>query len=350
MDHFTIPAGTTHILVPYKCTELYDGGDFFGYPARKGWTEDELLGRRGFGNRTDAEVEAFFQTWLYFGMLTSVFKLNGIKVDPKEFLTTDKECGQVIVTTSEALPRRLRDWRMKGNRDAESDAATATVALITQVATYIDRYCGVEGREHEGSMRAPTTAVTWTVAPEISMSITALGFIFTGAIREIYKAGTFNMGWGANPMLKTTLLKAGWCPLDVRRLFLDVGIDGQYYLALAKFPHDTGLHRRCDERACRARTVDEGTYVIPHLHTGRKCQEDVATRGVVQIIQNEGIPVLSWSKNIDRGGSGFIIEDARTSKLPYVAISHVYVTVLPPDSKPLTSHISQMGRRTRQSE
>ncbi|KAJ6588676.1 hypothetical protein B0H19DRAFT_1248297 [Mycena capillaripes] len=324
MDHFDIPVAATHIRVPYKCTELYDGGDFFKYPTRKGWSEDELLGRRNFGNRTDAEVEAFFQTWLYFGTLTSVFKLNGIKVDPKELIATDKQSGQVIVTTSEALPRRLRDWKMKGNRDAQSKAAEKTVALIEKVATYIDRYCGVEGREHEGSMRAPTNAVPWPVAEEISMSIIALGFTFTGAIREMYEASTFSMGWGASPMLKAKLLSAGWCPLDVRRLFSDVGIDGQYYLALAKFPHDTGLHGRCDERACRARTVDEANYVTPHLHTGRPCQEDVATRDVVRIIQNEGIPVLSWIKNLDGGGSGFIVEDARVSELPFVAISHVW--------------------------
>ncbi|KAJ7196906.1 hypothetical protein B0H12DRAFT_1245183 [Mycena haematopus] len=107
MDHFTIPDGAMHI---------------------RGWTEDQLMGRNGFGDRTAAEVEAFFQTWLYFGTLISVFELNGINVDPAEF--TSRQSGQVVVTTAEALPRRLRDWRMKGNRDADSKAAEKTVALI----------------------------------------------------------------------------------------------------------------------------------------------------------------------------------------------------------------------------
>ncbi|KAJ7249201.1 hypothetical protein B0H12DRAFT_1300783 [Mycena haematopus] len=295
MDHFTIPDGAMHIRVPFRCTELYDGDDFFEYPYRKGWTEDQLMGRNGFGDRTAAEVEAFFQTWLYFGTLISVFELNGINVDPAEF--TSRQSGQVVVTTAEALPRRLRDWRMKGNRDADSKAAEKTVALIKKVGTYIDRYCGVEGREYDGAMHAPSNAIPWPVAPEISMSIIALGFVFTGAIREMYQVGTFNMGWGASPLIKSTLLNAGWCPLDVRRLFLDVGIDGQYYLMLSKFPDDISLHSRCNERACVARNVDGSKYVIAHTHTGT-CRQDVATADVVDIIKAKGIPVLSWVKDI----------------------------------------------------
>ncbi|KAF7374401.1 Heterokaryon incompatibility [Mycena sanguinolenta] len=317
MDHFTIPDGTVHIRVPFRCTERYDGGDFFEYPARKGWTEDQLMGRSGFGNRTPAEVEAFFQTWLYFGTLISVLKLNGINVDPAEFITTDG-----LVTTA-ALPRRLRDWRMKGNRDAESKAAEKTIAIIKKVGTYMDRYCGVEGRDRERAMRAPSNAIPWPVALEISMSIIALGFVLTGAIRDMYKVPTFDVSWGASPLIKSKLLNAGWCPLDVRRLFLDVGIDGQYYLALAKFPHDTGFHSRCNERSCVARNVDESKYVIAHLHAG-PCPHDAATLDVVEIIKEGGIPVLSWVKNIAGDRSGFIVEDARKSKQLFIAISHVW--------------------------
>ncbi|KAF7361143.1 Heterokaryon incompatibility [Mycena sanguinolenta] len=323
MDHFTIPEGTVHIRVPFRCTELYDGGDFFEYPARKGWTKDELLGRHGFGNRTAAEVEAFFQTWLYFGMLVSVFKLNGIEVRTEEFITTDEQSGQVIVTTAEALPRGLEEWMMNGINDKESKAVNRTIAILRRVATYIDRYCGVEGREIEGSRRAPTNAIPWPVAPEIAMSIIALGFVFTTAIRDIYQILIFEMGWGGSPLIKSKLLNAGWCPLDVRRIFSDFGIDGHYYLALAEFPHDISLHSGCNERACIARNVDEKTYVTPHLHTGT-CQEDVATLEVVEIIKNGGIPVLSWVKDIGAGSSGFIVQDVRKSESPFVAISHVW--------------------------
>ncbi|KAJ6528496.1 hypothetical protein B0H19DRAFT_1274718 [Mycena capillaripes] len=332
MDFFDIPAGASHIRVPYKCIEPYDGGDFFNYPARKGWGENELFGGDNFGNRSDAEVEAFFQTWLYFGTLTSVFKLNGIDVDTQEFIATDEQSGELIVKISAALPRRLRDWRMKGNRDFESKAAENTVAMVKKVATFVDRYCCAAGRERA----APTSAVPWPVRSEISLSIIALGFIFSGAIRDLYKSPTFAMKWGASQMLKSKLLSAGWCPMDVRRLFFDVGIDGQYYLAQAKFPHDINLHRRCDERTCHARTVDEAKYVTPHMHPGKPCQENVSTREVVKVIRNEGIPVLSWVKDIDGGGSRFIVDDAGVSELPFVAISHVYVFVL--ICKPPTSY------------
>ncbi|KAJ6452250.1 hypothetical protein C8R45DRAFT_916262 [Mycena sanguinolenta] len=346
MDHFTIPDETVHIRVPFRCTELYDGGDFFEYPTRKGWTKDELLGRHGFGNRTSAEVEAFFQTWLYFGTLISVFQLNGIEVRAEEFIATDEQSGQVIVTTAEALPRGLEEWRMNGTIDKESKAVNRTIAILKRVATYIDRYCGVEGREFEGSMRAPTNAIPWPVAPEIAMSIIALGFVFTAAIRDIYEISIFEMGWGGSPLIKSKLLNAGWCPLDVRRIFSDFGIDGHYYLALAKFPHDISLHSGCTERACVARKVDEKTYVTPHLHTG-KCQEDVATPDVVEIIKNGGIPVLSWVRDNGAGHSGFIAEDARKSELPFVAISHVWADGLgnPKDNSLPVCQLEQIQAR-----
>jgi hypothetical protein len=156
MEHFPIPEGATHIRVPYKCTQTYDGEDFFSYPERKGWTEGHLLGEDHFGGRKDAEVEAFFQTWLYFGTLICVFKLQEIEIDPSDFITTDDQNGEVFVTTAGVLGSKIVEWRekWKGNaKHRESKEADTTKKIIKEVSSYTDRYCGIEGRESVGAMR-----------------------------------------------------------------------------------------------------------------------------------------------------------------------------------------------------
>jgi hypothetical protein len=329
MDHLTIPEGATHIRVPYKCTESYDGEDFFSYPDRRGWTKEHLLGEDNFGGRSDAEVEAFFQTWLYFGTLICVFKLQGIEIDPSEFIATDEQTGlEVFVTTAGVLANKILEWRRKWKHNVkhrESKEADTTKKIIQEVASYTDRYCGIEGRESFGVMRAPNaTDFTWPVAGEISISIIALGDILGDALTEIHDDGRTAMSFGGNPFLKSMMLNNGWCPSDVRRVIGDVTIDGQYYFALKGYPHEKDRHRGCHEFGCIASTIKEETYVMKHTEEGCKCIGDMATKEIVQVIRDGGVPVVSWKKTAGGNGNvGFTVENASATNIPYVAISHV---------------------------
>jgi hypothetical protein len=151
----------------------------------------------------------------------------------------------------------------------------------------------------------------------------ALGYILGIAIREIYGDGRIMMRWGSSPTLKARQLESGWCALDVRRLLADVGIDGQYYLALKECPYDKERHRGCDEFACRASTINEGTNVTQHVQKGCKCEHAMVTKDAVRVIQNGGIPVVSWRKNIEGDGSRLAVEDAGAVEITCIAISHV---------------------------
>jgi hypothetical protein len=79
MDHLLSSSGGEHILVPYVGVEEYDGGDFKAYWQRKGWRRTER-GDLIFEDRTPHEKAAFFQTWLYFGCLISVFGCHGNQI------------------------------------------------------------------------------------------------------------------------------------------------------------------------------------------------------------------------------------------------------------------------------
>jgi hypothetical protein len=325
MDHLIIPDGTAHIRVPYKATELFDGEDFLSYPERMGWSREHLFGHANFGGRTDAEVEGFFQTWLYFGTLITIFALHDVEIDTSEFWDIDESNGHMFVTTADVLPSKIRAWRdRRSASDDPPDYREESKEILEELSTFIDRFIGVEGREADGIMRAPGRDNKWPVAHEISMSMIALGYILGNALREIYNDGEILMHWGASPRLKATLLENGWCPLDVRRLLTDVGIDGHYYLSLKEFAYDKTRHHHCDETICRASTVDEATYVTKHVpNEYPECKHQPVPEDVVRVVQNEGIPVVSWRKNTEGVSSGFTVEDAGKGGVPFVAISHV---------------------------
>jgi hypothetical protein len=336
MDHLLVPPGGIPIRVPYRCVEKYDRQDFFGYPQRKGWTQEDLHGDKNFGGRSSEEVESFFQSWLYFGTLISVFNIGRIRIKSSDFITTS-EGGSFL--TTKLLPSKILAWRAKVPGKVESAPAwIKTKKIFDELSLYVDRYCGIEGRESAGVTRASTSpAVTWPVSEDISMAIIALGFILRQAAIEIYRPHGNERGnhWGASNLLKKRLIEMGWCRMDVRRLLSDVGIDGHYYLALQRCPQGPETHWDCGETLCHARNVDEKRYVTRHVDNC-VCDGDehgLATNEVVGIIEDDsgikegeiegGIPVVSWCKAEKTSQPGFIVDNARSRKIKYVAISHV---------------------------
>ena len=90
MDHFILPIGIDHyIKIPYKCTIKYIPADFLTFPERHGWKGNHRPEDDAFGGREPSEVEAFFQTWLYFRMLLEVLHFAGVEADTHDFVSRD---------------------------------------------------------------------------------------------------------------------------------------------------------------------------------------------------------------------------------------------------------------------
>src|SRR5271155_2598776 len=113
MDHLLRPEGTKNFVkVTYNVdeSEYYDDKGFIGFPQRRGWTEQDLLGLNNFGNRSDKDVESFFQTWLFFGMAIEILKAAGIRAHTKDFLRPEHE-GTGHVVNTETLRSMLVEWK-----------------------------------------------------------------------------------------------------------------------------------------------------------------------------------------------------------------------------------------------
>ena len=74
MDHLPVPRSPVrpNIEVPFICQISHDGQGFEGFPRRCGYEIEEggYVRPRGF----DQEMIIFYQTWLYFGLMTEFFQ------------------------------------------------------------------------------------------------------------------------------------------------------------------------------------------------------------------------------------------------------------------------------------
>jgi hypothetical protein len=94
------------IFVPYIGDCEYDGLDFAGYPARRGFDIEGLL-KGDFKATSSDQVASFLQTWLFFGLMCEIL---GVKLGTAYFVRTD-EYGNKWITT-EKLPRALHNIRV----------------------------------------------------------------------------------------------------------------------------------------------------------------------------------------------------------------------------------------------
>lgn len=355
MDHLLIPEGATHIPVPYKCTEPYDGDDFMTYPFRKGWTVEQLKGADDYGDRSPASVEAFFQTWLFFGFLTEVFKIAGFQISQDDFV--DSERG---VVTTKKLPALFLEWKetwrpiptpskdcsCKSYLEPErvdcharrcwktfkmgvfSEECQAINKIVETVCHIMSHYGYSHGISAKPRALKESTMVKPPMALEIVISIVALGHAIREAIHDIYDVNpTFRANqWDGTTLLRE-LLKEKWCPRQVTSMMKEFGVDGHYYLALSPGlpPAERARHNPCTEAACLAPGIDESTYVSKHAATGCTCEHIHMPNEACDIIRNGGIPILTV---VDTGGGKYQLvaqeHNVKLGKKPeFIAISHV---------------------------
>ncbi|KIW68464.1 hypothetical protein PV04_04406 [Phialophora macrospora] len=317
MDHFAIPKGAKHMKVPYNgAGPRYSTGPggFDGYPARCGWTAEHCKGQDDYGGRTPEQVEAFFQSWLYFGVLIEVLAVAGVAVKTDDFLDHSTH----FISTKE-LPSKLRQWNRASSRASTSRKAkwkAAASNIVAEQSRLLLYHCG-SGRESSG--RNPP------FSDEVAASMIALAHTVGRALDIVQPLPT-------SQLLRRRIQDAGWCPMGIGRALQDMKIDGHYYMAARSEPIEPTAqsHKECTEVLCLAGLVDEADYVNRHapecsLKDPKPGDELVAINidSVVQALDAGGFPVVAWNASANRVD----VEEfnAETNKEPvFVAISHVW--------------------------
>ena len=372
MDHLVLPEGAKpFIVVAYEGEEEFyydkDRGNFLEFPKLRGWAEEEvwaqppqsenLLGGIVEGEedrrRSPTEIDTFFQTWLFFGLLIEVFALSDIHVTTQDFLvpftlrTVHKPQKAHLVTTAK-LPSLIVQWRQKNSRD--KSIFDKAMSLIDHVGKIVDHHCA-NGKDHR--CLDQYGKVLWPVKDETTTSIIAVAAMLRKAARQIYNVpGTEDRWPVANSKILHLRIQRKWCKSDAAMIMEDFDIDGQYYIAAAESHSLESLdsHYACTGHSCEAK-ISDGTYIIKHSNDC-EAQDDYEPEpkfvghlnpdygkgptsirdAIKNILDAEHLPVLRWDRE-QRGlftyghdRQAYPEEGSKTP--PYVAISHVYVCSL----------------------
>jgi hypothetical protein len=317
MDHFLIPKGAEHIEVPYICHQTFDGA-YDDYPERQGWTEHELKGDAEFGSRPPQQIAAFFQNYLFFGILTEVFRIVGVKWDINDFII--KRRAEQFVSTA-ALPTIIKEWSDQAEVLTKVDKQNALHAIYLLMGGLHWEF--VNKRFNHFSDYIKSSGATVCQWPVIALSISALGWTFEFAAHKIYGAtrppGDGPEKWGSVTVLETRMLEAGWSPGEIANYARQFCIDGLYYFGSLESPRKHQHCQNClDPKCARKRLTDDG-YVTQHAKgCAKDCQILDVSDEALEIVRNGKTPLVTW-----KDSKLTVLESDLTDV--YLAISHVYV-------------------------
>ncbi|KAF2501715.1 hypothetical protein BU16DRAFT_205795 [Lophium mytilinum] len=372
MDHLVLPEGAKPwMMLAYDCpeTEHYEnipdkGFAYSEFYKRVGWGYDEvwaqpqqsedLLGGVVEGAedkiREPWELDKFFQTWLFFGLIIEVFALSGIEVKTSDFLApivrkaVHKPQTAHLITTSK-LPDLIKQWREKHQASRDETVFEAALKLLDHVGKIVDYHCA-GGKDHRSIHQYGK--VLWSVSDETTTAIIAVAFTLRKAAYAIYnKPGNGDRWPVANSMLLYQRIQRKWCKSDAAMIMEDFDIDGQNYIAAAqgRTLEELDRHYACTDRSCEARVAD-GTYETQH---DPECHEDdyepeprflghvfpeygkrpASLREAIKHTMDAGhLPVLRYDaeqKGLRTYGHLKDSYSEESSKVPpFVAISHVW--------------------------
>ena len=318
--------------IPYLCQEEYDKGLFMDYPRRCGLPDlkndvdfplDATLSpltRNLLKKMPRAQLEPFFQNWLFFGLLHEV--LGGL-YRHRDFFTTllDGENEKSIITTTD-LGSRLEEW----------------VAIVTQDKASLKAVC-----EHVAKCLKLTSACLCVQIPAFD------GYLkfHLASVAELvgYAASkACNVAWTDD--LRRTLLTKPWghtisdhfwkfvllehstcCPSQVHMLLQEFRSPQALAFIASCFYEDNVQtdHASCDEYSCRAGDSRTSGQVTRHVSEPCECEfVYVDEEKLVDCLKKKCLPLLRLRKESNLGEMSIEIVPS-TRSTSYAALSHVWV-------------------------
>jgi len=371
MDHLILPEGAKPwMMLAYdaKETEYYEniakkGFEYSEFYKAVGWAYHEVwaqpvqsedtLGGVIEGEeekiREPWQIDYFFQTWLFFGLIIEVFALSDIEVKTTDFLApivrkaVHKPQTARLITTSK-LPELIKQWRQKHQASRDGTVFEGALKLLDFVGKIVDYHCA-NGKDHRSIHQYGK--VLWSVSDETTTAIIAVAFTLRKAAFAIYNKPGNEERWPvSNSMLLYQRIQRKWCRSDASMIMEDFDIDGQNYIAAAtgRTLEELDRHYACTDHSCEARVAD-GTYTTQH---DPDCKEDdyepepkflghvfpeygkspASLREAITHTMDAGhLPILRWNseqRGLETYGHEKDSYSEESSKAPpFVAISHV---------------------------
>ena len=350
MEHLPLPKDVLSPgpgPVPYVCREAYDGGPFLTYPVRKK-EFNALANETGIFN-TDingviskpiAELEAFIQTWLFFGLLTEVFG---------DLFTTSQ---YVVTPTSTSGPRNglttgpilmfLKKLLVGGPRQVmNTNSLVPTVEIWMKLIESSKDPEDEQRRQYEhlaaclrltsNALQAVRPSMRADFNPWVRRSIASVGELLSLATNKAFgieKGSRCPGNWRLlydDPQCIIQMKDNGHCPYEIHRTrTLFNTIQAQHLWAWSRKESSGTRHENCTERECRANHSNLGQYIAKHHHDTCQCKSlEIDLSEVIRILSQSSLPLIRIISTSTLNDLRVEVVEA-SPNLKFVALSHVW--------------------------
>lgn len=354
---------------PYVCAsvERWDCGSFLSYAQRKGKLRSVPMNLRRPHRSKDSvpgldptseepyleplypsprtELEPFYQTWFYFGLVAEFWGLN----EPPEN-------GHRLVSAELAILERDRLYEdfvrdeedgekyITGAKLLQKDFGQIAIERVRAHNKTLDDWKATFSHWRECLHFAQAminTAIHTDIDDPIVLAIGALGEFLTNVVHATIKnindgqfldMTPYLFNWQlkfcpAGGRLEKELIVTGWCPSDVERMrTMHKGFNTQHYLSQLKLHGGRRDHSQCTKAVCRYGRIDQKSYRPSHAQGCAGCaifKVDESAIGEV-LTHTSSYPVLSVKTvGVEAGDVAADVKIFQPGML-YVALSHVW--------------------------
>lgn len=325
MDHLpAVPTRTVQGLqtVPFVCEKPYDDGPFLTYPIREGkpqimYDEANVPGQLPFWQyekfhpTPNKDLEAFCQTWLFFGLIN---ELLGNICQSADFLRADEVGGRRTISTSR-LPG-LVEQMVRAIEDGSSTLTYEHVAKCLRL-TYATLRAAGPGFDLRVKLCIASAAELFEYA-------TNKAFRIEDVVLENKSPGPWRTLLEIPPWVER-LERSGWCPSQIEIIIrLSTSLQSLHFFASMPNSISTGNHGLCDNRKCVAYQTDLKSYATQHVSSECRCKDVyVDLSSLNAVLTTGGLPLLRIreAKTLADLTVEIVISQPDTC---YLALSHVW--------------------------
>ena len=330
MDHLPCPAsaiGRERTVVPYVCQEKYDGGPFVTYPTRTGNVPDLYLAglfpgqfppphQTHLASLPKRELESFYQTWLFFGLLHEI--LGSVCVAEDFIYTCEDQCGYTTAVSTSKLKPALEEWVARVQADTENPPVT--YAHVAQCL------CILHAALHVGTLGS-------NLDPTIKLSLASFGQNLAYAANKAFSIenpvqNKCPSTWCMlidDDYWKARFLAHGWCATEVRLILEDtLSLQTRHFLACIDKSDAEQDHQYCDTQQCMVYQNDLGAYQTKHVRKECDCETLCIDPEVLSnILRTKALPLIRVRRGQTLGELSVDVVASRPESR-YVALSHVW--------------------------
>lgn len=324
MDHLPKPAQAIDpgITVPLLAYTPYDFKGLYEFGSRNGFVKDGSLVK----SHTGAQLAAFIQSWLYFGLLSELF---GRLVGPADFESaSDVETLSSRTLNSEQMPQLFDQWQADLRRMGPK-ACKKQLAVVRQtidIALDLSTMC--EHVEPVGSTVYATVMLSVKLLNisviHIHNAIAPSDHISTRDARLFPLRSSFSQPTSAVRLLQSYMTDAGMCPRAIDRICRSYNyLTALYLLQLPRLR--TEDHSACLQSRCVAYDTDQVGYKSRHTTADCQCSHWAVDRERIRSIVASGdFPLIMLEKDGDQELKMHIKASTYEDIETYIALSHVW--------------------------